>query len=210
MVCIIEYVIIADSAISCDFVRSATECEFAANKLGLADVIVEDDVRNDSPYWVDLNPPPFCYFEGGRLKFNIGTNSGPCTTSKQCLCRQNDFCAKIPCGEGQGDCDDDNECEGSLVCGHRNCMNTTITDCCTQPCSNDNECTSGDCNLRYNQCYLWSDCSQDAPCADGEGHCDTHTDCDGALLCGNDNCWIGSTSMDCCTGRYMNNRILRN
>ena len=45
----------------------------------------------------------------------------------------------------------------------------------------------------------WSNCSQDAPCADGEGDCDNHTDCEGALLCGNDNCAGGPTGMDCCT-----------
>ena len=113
MVCIPEYVIIEDSAMSCDFVRSATECESAANELGLADVSVEDDGQSG----VD-NDPPFCYFEFGSLKFNnLGTNTGPCTIHDQCLCRQNDFCAKIPCGEAQGDCDDDSECEGSLVCG---------------------------------------------------------------------------------------------
>ena len=109
------------------------------------------------------------------------------------------YCSLTLCKEGEGDCNLDSQCEGSLVCGHMNCMNSTITDCCTQSCSNDTECTSGDCNMEYNQCYLWSDCSPDAPCAYGEGHCDDHTDCDGTLLCGNDNCASGPTGMDCCT-----------
>ena len=123
---ITEYRLNEDSAISCDFIRSASECESAANELGMSDITVVDDGQNSGTY-----DPPFCYFEGGSLKFNnLGTNTGPCTSNDQCLCRQNDFCAKTPCGEGQGDCDDDTECEGSLVCGHLNCMNRTVTDCC--------------------------------------------------------------------------------
>ena len=125
---ITAYIVIEDSAISCDFVRSASECESAAHELGLSDVTVVDDGQNGVTY-----DPPFCYFEGGSLKFNnFGTNTGPCTTSDKCLCRQNDFCAKTPCSEGQGDCDDDTECEGSLICGHLNCMNSAVTDCCAQ------------------------------------------------------------------------------
>ena len=122
--------VIEDNAISCDFVRSASECESAANELGLADVTVIDDGQNGVSF-----DPPFCYFEGGSLKYNNeGTNTGSCTTNDHCVCRQKDFCAKTPCAMGQGDCDDDSECEGSLVCGHMNCVNNTITDCCTQPC----------------------------------------------------------------------------
>ena len=126
--CITEYVIIEDSSIPCDFVRSATECESAAKELGLEDVIVEDDRQNGATH-----DPPFCYFERGRLKFNkLGTNTGPCTRYDHCLCKPNDFCATTPCGEGQGDCDYDTECEGSLVCGHLNCLNSAATDCCAQ------------------------------------------------------------------------------
>ena len=119
-----EYKTVEDSAISCDFVRSASECESAAHELGLADVTVSDDKQN--AYHSSAHPP-FCYFEGGRLKFNdVGTNTGNCTTSDVCLCRENDFCAKTPCGVGQGDCDDDTECEGSLVCGHLICMDIDV------------------------------------------------------------------------------------
>ena len=123
---ITAYTIIEDSAISCDFVRSSSECESAAHELGLSDVTVVDDGQNGVTY-----DPPFCYFEGGSLKFNdLGTNTGSCTTTEKCLCRKNDFCAKTPCREGQGECDDDTECEGSLVCGYMNCINSTVIDCC--------------------------------------------------------------------------------
>jgi len=30
--------------------------------------------------------PPYCYYEFGSLKFNVGTNTGPCTSVDQCLC----------------------------------------------------------------------------------------------------------------------------
>ena len=42
------------------------------------------------------------------------------------------------CGLGEGDCDDDAECEGDLVCGDNNC-NPTLddfyvgSDCCVEP-----------------------------------------------------------------------------
>ena len=195
---VIEYVIIEDSAMSCDFVRSVSECEVAAQALGLADITADYDNQYGS-----RNDPPFCYFEYGSLKFNYrGTNTGSC--AGKCLCRDNEFCVEYPCGEGKGDCDNDTECEGSLVCGHSNCMNNTYAaDCCTKPCSNDSDCAiSGECNTENNQCYLWPECSQDSPCADGEGDCDHHTDCEGTLLCGNDRCLSGPTSMDCCTGKF--------
>merc|ERR1719412_380905 len=37
-----------------------------------------------------------------------------------------------PCGVGEGDCDNDNECEGDLTCGRNNCDNfpSPKADCC--------------------------------------------------------------------------------
>ena len=142
-----------DSGISCDFVRTFSECESAAQELGLTDVTVEDDGQYRNPY-----DPPFCYFEAETLKFNKwGTNTGPCTNTDVCVCRQNDACAMIPCEEGQGDCDNDAECEGSLVCGQMNCLNSTISDCCTQPCNMDSDCKSGECIAGNKQCRLTFD-----------------------------------------------------
>ena len=58
------------------------ECETAAQELGLSDTTVVDDGQNGVSY-----DPPYCYFEGGSLKFNfLGTNTGSCTTSDNCLC----------------------------------------------------------------------------------------------------------------------------
>ena len=123
---ITEYVMIQDSAFPCDPVRSASECFSAAWELNYAAATVFDDGQNGVTH-----DPPFCYIEG-YLKFNDGTNTGPCTADDKCICIENNFCAKIPCHEGQGDCDDDSECEGSLICGQMNCINSTVTDCCAQ------------------------------------------------------------------------------
>ena len=133
---ITDYVIIKDAAMPCDYVLSSSECEIAAQELQY--------VLDTWQSGVTSYDPPFCYFEAtsfyfeegifpgeGILKFNdLGTNTGPCTTTDQCVCRQNDLCAKTPCTVGQGDCDHDTECEGTLVCGHLNCLNITVTDCC--------------------------------------------------------------------------------
>ena len=76
-----EYIIV-DSGIVCHYVKSASECESAAHALGLSDVTVIDDGQDGVTY-----DPPFCYFEGGSLKFNsLATNKGSCTTSDQCIC----------------------------------------------------------------------------------------------------------------------------
>lgn len=37
------------------------------------------------------------------------------------------------CKEGEGDCDDDAECEGELVCGINNCAWNSTDDCCANP-----------------------------------------------------------------------------
>ena len=111
-----------------------------------------------------------------------------------------------PCPHGQGDCDSDSQCVDLLVCGTDNCKNGPRgLDCCTSTCHNDSGCSNQECITDAGQCRLdsystdWSKCSLDSPCADGEGDCDQHIDCEGALLCGNDNCASGPTGMDCCT-----------
>ena len=53
---------------------------------------------------------------------------------------QDNCCSDLPgglCREGEGDCDDDSECEGDLVCGVDNCpWDTPFSgqDCCRQLC----------------------------------------------------------------------------
>ena len=87
-----------------------------------------------------------------------------------------------------------------------NCMNDTITDCCTHQCNIDSDCLNQECNIDTKQCRLdsystdWSNCSKDSPCSKEQGDCDQHVDCEGALLCGVDNCAKGPAYLDCCTG----------
>ena len=52
-------------------------------------------------------------------------------------------------------------------------------------------------------CYN-STCSQESPCANGEGDCDDASDCVGSLVCGNDNCEAGPRGLDCCTSTCHN------
>ncbi len=52
------------------------------------------------------------------------------------ICVGDNHCctAAFPCdAENQGDCDDDSECRGDLICGVHNCMGDTFDkddDCC--------------------------------------------------------------------------------
>ena len=114
------------------------------------------------------------------------------------------------CTLGEGDCDNNAECEGSLVCGRENCASgSSGLDCCTMTCTNDTDCLNQECNIDFNYCHLdsystdWSKCSQGSPCANGDGDCDHDSDCDGKLICGNNNCEDGPTGMDCCTGKFV-------
>jgi len=56
---------------------------------------------------------------------------------KRCNGEDNDCCtADNPCMEGDGDCDSDDHCSGSLVCGNDNCFGHGFDgsdDCCTAP-----------------------------------------------------------------------------
>ena len=59
---------------------------------------------------------------------NTNCNEGEKLQIKDCCTESS------PCDEGQGDCDNDKECKGNLVCGKNNCDNLKFpwrgTDCC--------------------------------------------------------------------------------
>ena len=118
-------------------------------------------------------------------------------------------CSITLCKEGEGECGLDSECEGALVCGHKNCANSTRQHCCTKSCNNDRDCSNQECDTDIDQCRLdsyntdWSKCSQDSPCSDGEGDCDNDGDCEGSLVCGKDKCGSGPSNMDCCIGKFV-------
>ena len=64
-----------------NYVMSMSECSAAAAALGLSDTTAASDGQ---PNGVSYDPP-YCYFEGGSLKFNAGANTGSCTASDQCV-----------------------------------------------------------------------------------------------------------------------------
>ncbi len=79
----------------------------------------------------------------------------------------------LRCGENEGDCDWDDDCEGSLICGSNNCLETRNShamydlndDCCERRCKPNH------------------------PCDEGEGHCESNSDCAHPWLnCGDNNC----------------------
>jgi len=112
----------------------------------------------------------------------------------------NSCCVNGICGEGEGDCDSNSDCNSNLVCGKDNCKTgfpgdrssfEDTDDCCMVPNSG---CDGGD------------DCCKDGNCGEGQGDCDSDSDCYGPLVCGCDNCktgWSGDRSSfedndDCC------------
>ena len=63
-------------------IRSISECSAAATYLNLGD----QWASYDNQYRVSYDPP-YCYYEGGSLKFNdYGRNTGTCSSSDRCLC----------------------------------------------------------------------------------------------------------------------------
>ena len=63
-------------------IKTLADCSAAGAALGLSDKTAVDDGQNGESY-----DPPYCYFEGGSLKFNsAGTNTGDCTDKDTCVC----------------------------------------------------------------------------------------------------------------------------
>merc|ERR1712029_1237126 len=128
--------------------------------------------------------------------------SGSCCTSEfQCL-------------EGEGDCDSDNDCAGPLVCGNNNCGSPfqDTHDCCTPvaegPTGCDEasfrespKCTEGENCTLQNGRRSGSCCTSEFQCLEGEGDCDSDSDCAPGLVCGTNNCGADSPfrdTHDCC------------
>merc|ERR1739838_611080 len=121
--------------------------------------------------------------------------SGTCCTSE------------FLCLEGEGDCDDDGDCAGSLVCGTDNCGSPfqDTHDCCYEETGCDaasftaSGCAEGTNCLLDNGRMSGTCCTSEFLCLEGEGDCDDDGDCAGSLVCGTDNC--GSPfqdTHDCC------------
>ena len=67
--CFIKY---TRANMTCESIRTRSECENAAQQLRLSDVTVEDDGHDNGVNY----DPPYCYFEKSKLKFNDGINTG--------------------------------------------------------------------------------------------------------------------------------------
>jgi len=157
------------------------------------------------------------------------------------------------CSIGQGDCDNDNDCEAGLTCGTQNCRSfhpaaLATTDCCYDKpgigaaddmsychsgrkcslgqgdCDNDSDCATGltcgtdNCRSFHSNASPTADCCYDKQgigaaddmsycsssrrCSEGQGDCDTDSDCATGLTCGTDNCRSfhpnASPTADCC------------
>jgi hypothetical protein len=90
--------------------------------------------------------------------------------------------ADCPCGVGQADCDNDQECSSGLVCGIDNgpaVGHGLAYDVCKHP--RPPGCAAFDPNN-----LSTSLCSPSCPCSLGEGDCDVDNDCIGGLVCGHD------------------------
>ena len=82
------------STSTCGRITSLSECSVAAAAVGLPDTSAVDDGQNARSF-----DPPYCYFEGGNLKFNSGGgNTGLCTSTDVCVCKTGACCPPPQCG----------------------------------------------------------------------------------------------------------------
>merc|ERR1712110_803879 len=107
-----------------------------------------------------------CCYDPNKVGCHDGSGGWSCCSSSN------------QCGVGEGDCDKDSDCSGSLKCGTNNCDASlgfrSGYDCCESGCHTG----SGG----------WSCCSISNQCGKGGGDCDKDSDCSGNLKCGTDNC----------------------
>ena len=78
--------------------------------LGLIEIIIECIISD--------NPAPRCIRSGT----SVADTWGCCSSSN-------------PCGADEGDCDNDNDCSGNLICGVNNCVGSQFhpaADCCIE------------------------------------------------------------------------------
>jgi len=94
------------------------------------------------------------------------------------------------CKAGEGDCDNDDDCEKGLICGRNNCKKTKgkwwednypdmkdTADCCTKDID-------------------WDHCTPNTPCGEERGDCDRDKDCKKGLSC--KKCRYGNRRAQCC------------
>ena len=104
------------------------------------------------------------------------------TTPRYTFCAESVEC---PCGIGEGDCDNDDECGGRLICGYNNGAAAGLPSnyevCMTPPFPGCPVFDRNNLNASF--------CTTSCPCGLGEGDCDNDDQCRNNLVCGYD---IGS------------------
>jgi len=108
---------------------------------------------------------------------NCSQGGGQCdqTPGDWGYCADSD-CA--PCGQGEGDCDDDSECRSGLVCSQNVGASygfASGVDVCEAPSGG-----SGGCALPNGDFAFCEDCG---PCDSGQGDCDSDSECKSGLTC---------------------------
>ena len=103
--------------------------------------------------------------------------------------------SKNPCGEDEGDCNNDSQCKEGHKCGTDNCR------------------ASLDFYSQIDCCYSIEEdfCTVENPCGINQGDCDSNDACLDGLICGFNNCppSLGCDSeVDCCFERCKSNNFL--
>jgi len=103
-------------------------------------------------------------------------------------------CAFAPCSDGQSDCDDNDECQGDLICWQRENGETDPrydtsgidykADVCVQPMDStpqDDSSISSEGPIYVE--FVGKDTCASTPCSNGQSDCDSNSECEGDLIC---------------------------
>jgi len=154
---------------------------------------------NNCPKGIKFNKYSDCCYDSkpkATQAPKANTTSKPAKSCDGLSSYHTDCCsASNQCDVGEGDCDSDNDCKGSLKCGTNNCPKgikfNKYSDCCYDSTKSCDGLSS-----YYTDC-----CSASNQCGLGEGDCDSDNDCKGSLKCGANNCLKGrkfNKYSDCC------------
>ena len=194
---------------SCSDGSGGTACCTSSNQCGLGEGDCDSDIECIGSLKCGINNCDSSLGFPGNYDCCYGPNCADGTGGAACCTSSNQ------CGSGEGDCDSDSDCIGSLKCGSNNC-DTSLGfppdyDCCydTTPCIVDspnsfpsNPCYTvlgSGCDKGSSTWSSWSCCSISNQCDIGEGDCDIDSQCSGNLKCGTDNCGANfPTGFDCC------------
>ena len=134
----------------------------------------EGDCDSDAECQVGLT----CVDDIGE-DFGLDPGVDICQVNEECpdLLGDNSYCSVCgPCGEGQGDCDNDNECAEGLICVNNIGSEfgwSWESDVCLKPTQDTCPIPVG----HYDYCALCG------PCTEGEGDCDSDFECESELFC---------------------------